>query len=174
MCTNHQQMNACCCKVLAISILIMSSFLVRMDSLLVKKSSYMRVGIGVVLAPSFSKHVWELTYFINLQGQNTNARKIMRFFLSTLVMACKHTFCQTLWKQNCLHKEVELPRQCIGLTQMIVHHVWSLYYYSLGYELHFQRILGMLIPKCAPKVLTCNLPIHLRTNISQDLCPSQS
>ncbi len=90
----------------------------------------------------------------------------MRFFVSIPVMAYKHTFCQTLWKQNHLHKEVELPRQCIGLTQMIVHHVWSLYYYSLGYELHFQIILGMLIPKCVPKVYTCNLLIHLRTNIS--------
>jgi hypothetical protein len=57
---------------------------------------------------------------------------------------------------------------------MIVHHVWSLYYYSLGYELHFQRTLGMLIPKCALKVLICNLLIHLHTNISHNLCASES
>jgi hypothetical protein len=61
-------MNAYCCKVLAISILIMSSFLVRMDTLFVIFFSYMRVGIVVVLAPSLSKLVWEITYFTNLQG----------------------------------------------------------------------------------------------------------
>jgi hypothetical protein len=90
----------------------------------------------------------------------------MKFFLYVPMMAYKHTFCLTLWKQNHLHKEVELLRQCIGLTEMIVHHLWSLYYYSLGYELHFQRILRMLKPKCCPKVLTCNLPIHLHTDIN--------